>query len=202
MLLVKLPDREYFLEILRGLQRHDHSRQEVVSWQEAVKSKVGWAIPLSVTDGYWYFYSVAYLTLPSIEPADDGYLIRNDDIDEYILDIEAIKDDVEYAAGIKRLRGHEIDTKAIRWPLTIYPHRASGALSNAGLKTVRGIFEPGQDLVEHSHLQFENTTYLIVRQLDEFANETMILGTDKDYGKLGAFMSALGLPSRPPLRSL
>ena len=191
MLLVKTPNRDSLLQILRGLQQQKYSRNEIVAWQKAVMQKDGWDIPLAVADGYWYFYSMAYLTLPF---GTDGleYLVRAEDIDEYILDIEHKQDDWEYE-GVKRLRGHEIDTRLTHWPLSLYQLTESNQLSTRGVTTVRGTFERRQDLVEHTHFRYRDATYLIVRQLDNYSDEAMILGTDRDEGKLKDFITLLGL---------
>ncbi len=191
MLLVKPPDPQFFVELLQGLQTDSYTREEVVSWQEAVVSECGWRVPLSVEQGFWYFYSLAYLLVPGIfdEP---GFFIRNADIQEYLLDIDLVAGDFE-RPGLRHLRAHELDREAIRWPLKVISANQGSRCTNetGALPTVRGIFEQGDALVEHTHLEFMDVTYLIVREYREYGEEAMILGTDRDEQKLAKFIAAI-----------
>ncbi len=48
-------------------------------------------------------------------------------------------------------------------------------------------------MVEHLHLAFEDAMFLLIRQFDEYSEQAMILGTDRDAHRLEVFMKILGL---------
>lgn len=175
------------LEILRALQRDELQRSEVVSWHRAVKNQFP-EITLSVADGYWYFASFAFLDVPIIGYDGPGMFIRDVDIDEYRLDIQRVPAQTGHGA-VRRLRSHQIDASAPRWPLSTFRYSSHTDLN--GLQAVRGTFEERGDMVEHLHLAFGDAVYLILRQFDEYVEQAMILGTDRDPDKLARFMAEL-----------
>ncbi|MBV1878668.1 MAG: hypothetical protein KUG79_13570 [Pseudomonadales bacterium] len=191
MLLVKTPTREVLLAVLDGVLTGLRSRDEVFSWYKALFELHGWELPLSVGEGYWYFYSLACITL-----ADNGYadshFIRPSDLQEYIQDINQVPYQITIN-GVQRLRSFQINLAQIQWPLTVYRSQPGNTLLDKGLRPVRGIFEQGQDLVEHIHLRFEGKCYLIIKQFDAFSDDMMILGESRDKLRLQRFIDALDL---------
>ena len=53
----------------------------------------------------------------------------------------------------------------------------------ASLPGVRGTFEKRMDMVEHCHLRFEGTHYLLVKQFDEQTGQVLMLGSNRDKSK-------------------
>lgn len=190
MLLVKPPDKSTLLDVLQGLQENRYTREEVVTWRQAVATEYSGEIPLTVEDGYWYFRSLSLLTIPVNFGDGQDYFIRDQDIEEYILDIEKVPCD-EHHGNIRRIRSHQMDQNQIRWPLMIYEETMGRGFEALGLQSVRGVFEEREDLVEHTHLMFDGALYLIVRQYDEHVDQVMVLGTSRDKNKLRAFMDEL-----------
>ena len=188
MLLVDPPTRNNLLEIINALQNNKISREEVVTWQRAVVNQFGDTISLSAADGYWYFHSFAFMDVPIVDRDGSGFFIRRSDLDEYALDIQQVPA-AEFYGDVLRRRSHEVDNSALRWPLTTFRYDACPHL--AEMPSVRGTFEARGDMVEHTHLEFEESVYLIVRQFDEYANQGMLLGTDRDPEKLAEFMAQL-----------
>ena len=78
MLLVKTPTRKVLLTILDGLLTGLFSRDEVFSWYKALFELHGWELPLSVGDGYWYFYSLACITLADNSSAHAHFIRRSE----------------------------------------------------------------------------------------------------------------------------
>lgn len=190
MLLVKPPDKAAIIQVLKGLLSENYSREEVVSWWNALESKYG-SPELSVDDGLWYYHSLSALTIPISLGDGERYFIRYRDIEEYFLDLQRVDSDETYQ-GITRVRSHQTDPAAVRWPLLMFEHTDIKQLENVGLRSVRGLFDPHLDLVEHTHLYFGGDLYLVVRQYDNHANQLMILGTSRDEAKLREFITILG----------
>jgi hypothetical protein len=188
MLLVKAPTDRVMQEILQGLLDRSLSRTEVVTWHRAVLNQFGQDLPLSI--GYWYFHSFSFLDIPLLYQDRNNFFIRDIDLEEYLLDIEKAPAPEVYG-NVSRLRSHQIDASALRWPLTTIRH--SEALTTCGFPAVRGSFEDRGDMVEHTHLMFDDAMYLIVHQFDEYADQSMLLGTDRDADKLAAFVAELDL---------
>lgn len=188
MLLVKAPTDDVMQEILLGLLDGSLSRIEVVTWYRAVLNQFGQDLPLSI--GYWYFHSFPFLDIPLLHQDRSDFFIRYIDLEEYLLDIKKTPAP-EVHGNVRRLRSHQIDASALRWPLTTVRH--SEALTLCGFPAVRGTFEDRGDMVEHTHLMFDNAMYLIVHQFDEYADQSMLLGTDRDPDKLAAFVAELDL---------
>ncbi len=189
MLLVKTPTRETMLEILQGLQDGSLGRSEVVSWQRAVKNQTE-RVPLSVADGYWYFVSMALLEAKLFDAGEERWFLRDCDLEEYRRDIQRIAP-TDRIGSIRRLRAHQLEPGAARWPLATFHHPRYADFG--GLAAVRGTFEERGDLVEHLHLAYDDAIYLIVRQFDDQIEEAMVLGTDRDQDKVQAFMAELEL---------
>ena len=192
MLLVKPPDRDTMLEVIAGLQSGELSRTEVVSWQMAVLNRFGNDLPLSVEDGLWYFHSFGFLDVPLVQGDSSTFFLRDMDFFEYQMDIEQVPANEIYE-GVRRMRSHEVNISSVHWPLTTYRYTEATALDRLGLPTVRGTFEARGDMVEHLHLAFEGAIFLLIRQFDEYSEQAMILGTDRDSHRLEAFMNILRL---------
>lgn len=190
MLLVKRPDRAYLANVLHGLLEDTWSREEVVSWWTAVSGEFGDDC-LREEDGRWYLQSLSALTIPVSLNDGEKWFIRRRDIEEYLLDLQRVVADESYQ-GITRVRQHQTDKDAIRWPLLMFEQSDIWHLDNLGLRSVRGIFDPHLDLVEHTHLYFHGDLYLVVRQFDEQAHQLMILGTNRDEDQLREFIRILG----------
>ena len=177
------------LEILKGLQDGSLGRAEVVSWQRAVRNQTD-RVPLSVTDGYWYFVSMALLDAKLVDAGEESWFLRDRDLEEYRRDIQGIAP-MDGIGSIRRLRAHQLEPGAARWPLATFHHPREADFG--GLDAVRGTFEERGDLVEHLHLAYDDAIYLIVRQFDDQIEDAMVLGTDRDQDKVRAFMRELGL---------
>ena len=191
MLLVAPPDRGQLLAVLEGLIDGSYQRDEVVAWYHAVQGEVPDAV-LSVDDGYWYFESLSALDVPiAIEPGEHWF-IRTRDLREYVADLKKVPGERSYN-GITRVREHQTERDALKWPLLMFEYPDFRYLEELGLQPVRGIFDVHRDLVEHSHLYFEGSLYLIVRQYDDRAHQLMVLGTDRDEARLKRFLERLGL---------
>ncbi|MBD3649203.1 MAG: hypothetical protein HUJ31_17540 [Pseudomonadales bacterium] len=192
MLLVKQPDRSALLDVLKGLRESRYEREEVAAWQQAVDAECGGEIPLSVEDGHWYFRSLSLLTVPVSLGDGEPWFIRDQDIDEYILDIEKVPA-TEHCGEVRRIRSHQMDRTSVRWPLIMFEDDVARSPEAMGLPAVRGVFEEREDPVEHLHLMFRDALYLIVRQYDENIDQLMVLGTSRDEAMLRAFLGELDL---------
>ncbi len=198
MLLIERPTRAGLIALLKRLIDGKVGRQEVLSWHHGVMTSFGYEpgtpddVPLGVGDGYWYFLSLAEVMTGGLSAySDDAYVIRDKDIMEYLMDLE--RTPARDALGpLRRLRTHQFDVTALRWPLTtiVMP---PNHMSDLGLVSVRGIFDTHLDLVEHCHLAFGDDLYLIVRQFDAMEDRVMILGTNRDQERLREFLVLLEL---------
>lgn len=187
MLLIEPPDKAQLTGIIDQLLSGGMSREEVKAWQLAVAADIGWELQLPVSDGYWYFYSLMFVDMPlPTEPG--GYAIRSHDLVEYRADIQQAPAPSQ-DRPLQPLRTHQVDHQALLWPLTNIPCDPTAVMLNAGLIPVRGVFEPREELVEHAHLRFEGNHYLLVRQLDEYASELLVLGESRDEAQLGRLLS-------------
>ena len=191
MLLVKRPEKSDLIQLLRGLLDESYSREEVATWWQAVDKKYG-SSGLSVEQGLWYYLSLSVLTIPISLGDGESWFIRRRDIEEYLLDLQRVGGEESYR-GITRVRSHQTDPDAVRWPLLMFEQTDVNLLERVGLRSVRGVFDPHMDLVEHAHLYFRGDLYLVVRQYDDQANQLMILGTSRDEDKLREFIDILGL---------
>lgn len=190
MLLVKHPDKAGLIHLLQGLLSGKYSREEVVSWWNAVESEHGRA-PLAVDEGFWYYQSLSALTIPISLGDGEAYFIRDRDLEEYLLDLQRVGTEESYQ-GITRVRSHQTDPAAVRWPLLMFEQTDIHRMERLGLRSVRGVFDPHLDLVEHTHLYFHGDLYLVVRQYDDQAHQLMILGTSRDEDQLREFIRTLG----------
>ena len=190
MLLVKRPGKADLVHVLQGLLERKYSREEAVSWWKAIQNEYG-ETDLSVEDGFWYFQSLSALTIPINLNDGEKYFIRMRDIEEYLLDLQRIGTE-ESHQGITRVRSHQTDPGALRWPLLMFEQTDVNRMERLGLRSVRGLFDPHLDLVEHTHLYFRGALYLVVRQYDDQAHQLMILGTSRDENQLREFIEILG----------
>ncbi|MDZ7686495.1 MAG: hypothetical protein U5O39_17145 [Gammaproteobacteria bacterium] len=88
MLLVD-PGPGRMIGVLEGLLDGTYTREEVATWREGIIAEHG-EIDLAIDDGFWYFESLAALTIPfAIEP-DDEFFARRRDIEEYLLDLQRV----------------------------------------------------------------------------------------------------------------
>lgn len=191
MLLVKRPSRQDLIQVLMGLLDETYTREEVVSWCQAIDEKFG-PCALSVSEGLWYYLSLTILTIPINLGDGEPWFVRQRDIREYLLDLQRVGAD-ETWQGITRVRAHQTDHEAVRWPLLMFEHTDIHHFERRGLRSVRGIFDPHGDLVEHTHLFFKGELYLLVRQYDDQAHQLMVLGTSRDEDRLREFVDALEL---------
>lgn len=173
-------------------------RQEALSWQHGVMTSFGYEpgtpndLPLGVGEGYWYFLSLAAVMTGGMSMyKDEPYVIREQDLLEYLMDLEGTPAR-DTSGELRRLRTHQFDVTALRWPLTtmVMP---PGHLAGLGLSSVRGIFDTHLDIVEHCHLAFGEDLYLVVRQFDSMEDRAMILGTNRDQARLREFLVCLDL---------
>jgi len=190
MLLVKRPQKSDLVQVLQGLLDGKYSREEVLSWHSAIVGEYD-DLQLPVSEGYWYFQSLSALTIPIDLKDGEAFFIRPRDIEEYLLDLQRVGTDESYQ-GVTRVRSHQTDPEAVRWPLLMFEHTDVGKMEDLGLRSVRGLFDVHLDLVEHTHLFFGGDLYLVVRQYDDQAHQLMILGTNRDEDQLREFMKILG----------
>ena len=123
---------------------------------------------------------------------DSGYFVRERDIEEYIADLDGIAAS-DHLGEIARIRVHELPTTTIFKPLLMFDQPNYQAFDELGLTSVRGIFDPHLDLVEHIHLRFGDQLYLFIRQYDDQARSVMVLGTERDQETLDDLLSRLGM---------
>ncbi len=186
MLLVKTPDKAQLKSIVTRVLAGELSREEVLTWFSAVHARCGWKLPISPHQGYWYFYSLKYIT--DNEPyVADRYFLRDEDLHEYIADLSALPGE-EIADGVKHMRVSELPENELRWPLTILED-AAGLMQR--LPGVRGTFETHLDMLEHCHLAYAGAHYLFVRQFDELSPAIMVLGTSRDQDQLAQLVEIL-----------
>ena len=118
--------------------------------------KIEWQLPLSWEDGYWYFYSLAYIN----ERVRDEYFLRSSDMREYLLDMDREAGSL-LEEEIYHLRTFQSEPHLLRWPLAEVEFEVN---IFERLPTTRGSFERPLSMVEHVHLSFDNDNYLLVRQ--------------------------------------
>ena len=198
MLLIEEPTARLLMSVLKQVIDGRVSREEVVSWQRGVVRGYGYEpgtatdVPLGVGEGYWYFLSLSQAAMGGMSMyTDDDWVLREQDMLEYLMDLEKMPARDGFGP-LRRVRTHQFDAEALRWPLTtLYmPH---DHLEQRGIVSVRGIFDPHLDLVEHFHLQYDEDLYLLVRQFDAMEDRVMILGTNRDQARLRDFLTLLEL---------
>lgn len=187
MLLVEPPGKSRLLKVVEDLLEGSISREEVASWQKAVFAQCQWDIPISEPEGYWYFYSLIFITLPF----PGGYFLRERDLAEYRDDLRCVVGTALDEALIHR-RSWQLDRKPVRWPLAIVRDESD---LMARLPGCRGTFEKRMDMVEHCHLEYQAEQYLLVKQFDELASQVLLLGNSRDKKKAEGIVDALGLDS-------
>ena len=183
MLLVKPPSKEALRALIFGIIRSKFSREEVLSWYQAVFKKIEWQLPLSWEDGYWYFYSLAYIN----ERVRDEYFLRSSDMREYLLDMDR-KAGFLLGEEIYHLRTFQSEPHLLRWPLAEVEFEVK---IFEKLPTTRGAFERPLSMVEHVHLSFDNDNYLLVRQW-EGLDSLYLLGTNREKQKAADLLQRLG----------
>lgn len=198
MLLIEEPSRTRLIGILKKLIDGNVSREEVLSWQLGVVGAFGYEIgsasdvSLGPDDGYWYFHSLSNINaLTGVPGGEESYFLRDQDLLEYLLDLEHVPAR-DGSGSLRRVRSHQLDHNALRWPLTTL-YMPAGHLEAQGLIGVRGIFDPHQDPVEHCHVRMQDDLYLIVRQFDSMADKVMVLGSNRDPARLATFLRHLNL---------
>ena len=187
MLLVKPPSKEALRALISGIIRSKFSREEVLSWYQAVFKKIEWQLPLSWEDGYWYFYSLAFIN----KRVRDEYFLRSSDMREYLLDMDR---EAGFLLGeeIYHLRTFQSEPHLLRWPLAEVEFEVK---IFEKLPTTRGAFERPLSMVEHVHLSFDNDNYLLVRQWEgegEGLDSLYLLGTNRDKQKAADLLQRLG----------
>ena len=185
MLLVKPPSKEALRALIFGIIRSKFSREEVLSWYQAVFKKIEWQLPLSWEDGYWYFYSLAHIN----ERVKDEYFLRSSDMGEYLLDMDREAGSL-LEEEIYHLRTFQSEPHLLRWPLAEVEFEVK---IFEKLPTIRGAFERPLSMVEHVHLSFDNDNYLLVRQWErEGLDSLYLLGTNREKQKAADLLQRLG----------
>ena len=185
MLLVKPPSKEALRALIFGIIRSKFSREEVLSWYQAVFKKIEWQLPLSWEDGYWYFYSLAHIN----ERVKDEYFLRSIDMGEYLLDMDREVGSL-LEEEIYHLRTFQSEPHLLRWPLAEVEFEVN---IFERLPTTRGSFERPLSMVEHVHLSFDNDKYLLVRQWEEEGLDSLfLLGTNREKQKAAELLERLG----------
>lgn len=184
MLLVKPPSKDALRAVISGVLESQLYREEVFSWYRAVFKKIEWQLPLTCEDGYWYFYSLAYINTW----IGDEYFLRPRDMEEYLRDIGGEAGSF-LGGNVYHLRVFQSEPHILRWPLAEVEF-----VDNIfeKLPTTRGSFERPLSMVEHLHLLFESDKYLLVRQFEGGVNDPLfLLGTNRDSGKAEALLKRL-----------
>ena len=185
MLLVKPPSKEALRALIFGIIRSKFSREEVLSWYQAVFKKIEWQLPLSWEDGYWYFYSLAHIN----ERVKGEYFLRSSDMGEYLLDMDREAGSL-LEEEIYHLRTFQSEPHLLRWPLAEVEFEVN---IFERLPTTRGSFERPLSMVEHIHLSFDNDKYLLVRQWEgEGLDSLFLLGTNREKQKAAELLERLG----------
>ena len=186
MLLVKPPVKKKLREVINWIVEEQVTREEAYSWYEAVFKEIGWSIPISRDDGYWYFYSLEHVAAVS----GDSYFLRSRDFREYIFDMDRVPGE-RISDEIGHLRIFQTNPNRLRWPLIEIKDTESRF---EALPTSRGSFERPLSRVEHCHLSFNRDQYLLVKQFGD-GNESQIylLGTSRDEEKARALLEQLAL---------
>ena len=184
MLLVKPPSKDALRAIISGVQESQFCREEVFSWYQAVFKKIEWQLPLTPKDGYWYFYSLAYINTWF----EDEYFLRSRDMEEYLRDIDGEAGSF-LGGNVHHLRVFQSEPHILRWPLAEVEF-----VSNIfeKLPTTRGSFERPLSMVEHVHLLFDGDKYLLMRQCEMGVSDPLfLLGTNRDTRKAEALLKRL-----------
>ncbi|MBO6555782.1 MAG: hypothetical protein JJ934_09660 [Pseudomonadales bacterium] len=187
MLLVEAPDRNRLLKVVDALIDGSCTREEVASWQRAVQAACSWEIPISESDGYWYFYGLSFVDLPF----PGGYFLREKDFNEYRADLRQAAGEILSEDLIHR-RSWQLDRKPVRWPIAVI-HDERDVMST--LPGCRGTFEKRMDMVEHCHVEYRSNQYLLVKQFDEHLSQVLLLGNSRDKSKAEGLIEALSLDS-------
>lgn len=185
MLLVQPPTREKLADIILALRSGELSRQAVLTWHAAVFAEVGWELPLSEAEGYWYFYSLGFLN----HELTDGHFLRDRDFIEAAKDLKQVPGG-QIAAETQHLRSWQLDRSELTWPLTTFPDHTD---LMSRLPGVRGSFERRGDLVEHCHVDFKGGQYLLVKQFDDRAHQVMLLGSNRNPRQSTDLLHVLGV---------
>ncbi|MGB1341202.1 MAG: hypothetical protein ACPHAN_14470 [Pseudomonadales bacterium] len=188
MLIVEPPSKQAMLKLLRDLVDGDQDRKTVFSWQQALVAQYGWEIPLTVAEGYWYFYSLGALldTTYFGEP-----LLRDEDLFEYRLDLEGITCS-ERIGGIVRYRAHQRPGQDLMWPLFECARTGKG-LNELGFQSVRGVFEKRDAVVEQLTLMIGTQHFLVLTHPDDPEGKIYVLGETRSQTELPMIIEALGL---------
>ncbi len=185
MLLVDAPDKSKLLKVIEELIDGSRSREEVASWQRAVKAACSWDIPISEEDGYWYFYGLSFVDMPF----PGGYFLRDRDLEEYRADLRRAVGETLGEDLIHR-RSWQLDRKPVRWPIAMI-RDDTDVMSR--LPGCRGTFEKRLDMVEHCHLEYRADQYLLVKQFDEQMSQVLLLGNSRDKEKAEGLLKTLSL---------
>ena len=184
MLLVKPPSKGTLRVIISGVLESQFSRDEILSWYQAVFKKIEWHLPLTWEDGYWYFYSLAHINAR----VGGEYFLRLKDMEEYLRDIDGEAGSF-LGGNVRHLRVFESEPQLLRWPLAEVE-----LMDNVfdRLPTTRGSFERPLSMVEHIHLLFDSDKYLLVRQCEGGGKDQLfLLGTNRDRRKAADLLERL-----------
>ena len=185
MLLVSSPTAAGLASIVEGLCSETLAREAVTSWQKAVFAEFGWDLPITESDGYWYFHALGLADLPF----PGGYFLRPVDFEEYLADLRKVPGGM-VVSGVRHLRTFEVNHAEVRWPLAVIDDRHDLMQTLPG---VRGTWERRLDLVEHCHLAFAGENYLLIRQFDEYLGQLLMLGTSRDRQQAERLLRLLGV---------
>ena len=184
MLLVKPPSKVALRVIISGVLESQFCRDEVLSWYQAVFKEIEWKLPLTWEDGYWYFYSLAYINTW----VGNEYFLRSSDMEEYLRDIDGEAGSF-LGGNVYHLRAFQSEPHLLRWPLAEveFVDNIFGRLP-----TTRGSFERPLSMVEHIHLLFYSDKYLLVRQCEGRGKDQLfLLGTNRDKRKAADLLERL-----------
>ena len=188
MLVVEPPSKQALIRLLRDLVEGQQDRRTVFSWQQALLAQYGWQIPLSVSEGYWYFYSLGSLLDTTYH---GGPLIREQDLLEYRSDLEGVECR-QRIGEVSRYRAHQRPGQELMWPL-FECARVGKDLSRLGFKSVRGVFEKREAVVEQLTVRFRGQHFLVLTHPDDPEGKIYVLGEMRKQAELLELVERLGL---------
>lgn len=188
MLVVEPPSKQTLIRLLRDLVEGQQDRRTVFSWQQALLAQYGWQIPLSVSEGYWYFYSLGSLLDTTYH---GGPLIREQDLSEYRSDLEGVECR-QRIGEVTRFRAHQRPGQELMWPL-FECARVGKDLNRLGFKSVRGVFEKREAVVEQLTVRFRGQHFLVLTHPDDPEGKIYVLGEMRKQAELLELVERLGL---------
>ena len=128
----------------------------------------------------WYFYSLGSLLDTTYH---GGPLIREQDLLEYRSDLEGVECR-QRIGEVSRYRAHQRPGQELMWPL-FECARVGKDLNRLGFKSVRGVFEKREAVVEQLTVRFRGQHLLVVTHPDDPEGKSYVLGELRKQAELG-----------------